>query len=153
MRREGGQGGRELRTNNEKKSPANIFFFPLFSNPGLDLVFCGEGGQNLNRPLTHRELRPRGWGRAQKGRGSTLCKCLLLTNGPNRRSARPPGRPPPALSASRLLGNVCLGMVAPRDSCLFSGLPGSESADCLSPSSHSHTLKFPPLGTRETGLG
>lgn len=141
MRRERGQGGREPRTNNEKKSPTNIFFPLSFLIPG-STSFLGE---NLNGPLTHRERGPGGWGTAQKGRGPTLCKCLFLTNGPHRTSARPPGRPPP-LSASRLLGNVCLRLVAPLDSRLFSGLPGSESADDTSHSSRSHTLKFLPVG-------
>lgn len=89
MRREGGRGAREPRTNNEKKSPTNIFF-PFFSNPQLDLVWGGEGGENLNCPLRQREQRRgRGWGEGSR-RGPTLSECLLLTNGPDPRSAQPP---------------------------------------------------------------
>lgn len=50
MRREGGRGAREPRTNNEKKSPTNIFF-PFFSNPQLDLVWGRGGGRESELPV------------------------------------------------------------------------------------------------------
>lgn len=142
MRREGGRGGREPRTNNDEKSPPSIFFF--FFSPRLELGLGGE----FELAVKTEGAEAGGWGRVEQGRGPALSQCLLVTKGPGPPTAQPPGRPRPR-SPVGLHGNVWPRRAAPPRSRLGAGLQGQGPLSLTpAPSSHLHSYfrEWGPLG-------
>jgi hypothetical protein len=75
MRREGGQDERERRTNNDKKSPTNIFF--LFSNSWVDPVLGAEFELPMRTEGAEARELELGLGEDGKG-GGQLCPSVFL---------------------------------------------------------------------------
>lgn len=80
----------------------------------------------MNCPLKQREQRP-GVGEAGQEQGANFVQVSSFDEWARSAECPAPCRRRP-LSAVGLHGNVCLGLVVPLDSGLFSGLPESESA-------------------------
>lgn len=133
MRSEGGQDGRQWRTNNEKKSPTNIFF-SLFSNPQLDLVLGGE----FELPVKTEGAEPRELGVGRKGEGGNFVQVSSFDEWAGSAGSPASGRPP-LLSAALALWERSLGLGVTLDGRLCSGLPGQSPLWSVSSSSSSYT--------------
>lgn len=162
MRREGGWGGRELRTNNGKKSPTRfgcfLFFFFFFFFSFLIPHSAWFWGGEFELPVKTQGAKARGWGEGGEGkeRGSTLSECLLSMNGwPRSAGPRAPAAP---RSRRRWAAAGCRGMSArggaSSASVLAFSLASQVSVRCVS---HlllhlTCTRNFPRVGPRVTSL-